>query len=251
MIDEKSFSCPFFRHFFLFQWDLLFFCFGPTWFNLLKLLKFTDCQDSPRNFHHILLLSVLPIATCFFRVHRSTVQKNGNPRNYRRLLGDLHWPYDTDFVDYSKSWWKGFGLICLRTGVFVFLVQGSFFIGAQFFFGDLTCLLFFVQIHCSDSWFIIITWYHKIEVMVSFSTSSDPTSMYHVKLVVFQWTCIIAEHSPNLHKTCRTFRKCLFRWCSLLKIVWVVATHIFFIFTPIWGKDPIWLLFFKGVETTN
>jgi len=35
--------------------------------------------------------------------------------NYRRLLGDLHWPYDTDFVDYAKSWWKGFGLICLRT----------------------------------------------------------------------------------------------------------------------------------------
>ena len=29
MIDEKSFSCPFFCHSFLFQWDLLFFfCFG-------------------------------------------------------------------------------------------------------------------------------------------------------------------------------------------------------------------------------
>ena len=25
----------------------------------------------------------------------------------------------------------------------------------------------------------------------------------------------------------------------------------FFIFTPIWGNDPIWLIFFKGVETTN
>ena len=27
--------------------------------------------------------------------------------------------------------------------------------------------------------------------------------------------------------------------------------QILFIFTPIWGNDPIWLIFFKGVETTN
>ena len=27
--------------------------------------------------------------------------------------------------------------------------------------------------------------------------------------------------------------------------------QIFFIFTPTWGNDPIWLIFFKGVETTN
>lgn len=35
--------------------------------------------------------------------------------NYRRLLGDLHWPYDTDFSDYATSFWPGDGLICLRT----------------------------------------------------------------------------------------------------------------------------------------
>lgn len=35
--------------------------------------------------------------------------------NYRRLLGDLHWPYSTDFDDFARSWWKGAGLICLRT----------------------------------------------------------------------------------------------------------------------------------------
>ncbi|CAJ1381463.1 unnamed protein product [Effrenium voratum] len=35
--------------------------------------------------------------------------------NYRRLLGDLHWPYDTDFTAYAQSFWKGAGLICLRT----------------------------------------------------------------------------------------------------------------------------------------
>ena len=27
--------------------------------------------------------------------------------------------------------------------------------------------------------------------------------------------------------------------------------QIFFIFTPIWGNDPTWLIFFKWVETTN
>ena len=27
--------------------------------------------------------------------------------------------------------------------------------------------------------------------------------------------------------------------------------HILFIFTPIWWRFPIWLIFFKGVETTN
>ena len=32
------------------------------------------------------------------------------------------------------------------------------------------------------------------------------------------------------------------------KVVWF---QIFFIFTPIWGRFPFWLIFFKGVETTN
>ncbi|OLP81075.1 Subtilin transport ATP-binding protein SpaT [Symbiodinium microadriaticum] len=35
--------------------------------------------------------------------------------NFRRLLGDLHWPYDTDFAEYAGSFWQGSGLICLRT----------------------------------------------------------------------------------------------------------------------------------------
>ena len=30
------------------------------------------------------------------------------------------------------------------------------------------------------------------------------------------------------------------------KLIWLVVWNIF-IFTPSWGKDPIWLLFFKGV----
>jgi len=35
--------------------------------------------------------------------------------NYRRLLGDLHWPYSTDFSSYVGSFWPGSGLVCLRT----------------------------------------------------------------------------------------------------------------------------------------
>ena len=31
---------------------------------------------------------------------------------------------------------------------------------------------------------------------------------------------------------------------------WVVVSNIFY-FHPIWGRFPIWLIFFKGVETTN
>ena len=32
---------------------------------------------------------------------------------------------------------------------------------------------------------------------------------------------------------------------------WMVATQIFFIFTPTWGRFLISLIFFKGVETTK
>ena len=37
------------------------------------------------------------------------------------------------------------------------------------------------------------------------------------------------------------FKKCISRW-------WF---QIFFMFIPTWGNDPIWLIFFKWVETTN
>ena len=33
-------------------------------------------------------------------------------------------------------------------------------------------------------------------------------------------------------------------------LFWVVVSNIF-ISTPIWGRFPFWLIFFKGVETTN
>ena len=32
---------------------------------------------------------------------------------------------------------------------------------------------------------------------------------------------------------------------------WVVVSNMFFILTPTWGDDPIWLILFKWGETTN
>ena len=34
------------------------------------------------------------------------------------------------------------------------------------------------------------------------------------------------------------------------RCIWVVVSNMFY-FHPYWGNDPIWLIFFKGVETTN
>ena len=40
-----------------------------------------------------------------------------------------------------------------------------------------------------------------------------------------------------------------FSWCWMTKTGWWF--QILFIFIPIWGRFPFWLIFFKGVETTN
>ena len=39
--------------------------------------------------------------------------------------------------------------------------------------------------------------------------------------------------------------------CLKTTLCWVVATQIFFMFIPTWWRFPIWLIFFKWVETTN
>ena len=38
------------------------------------------------------------------------------------------------------------------------------------------------------------------------------------------------------------------RWKNGIPYICLVATQIILIFTPIWGNDPFWLIFFKGVE---
>ena len=52
-------------------------------------------------------------------------------------------------------------------------------------------------------------------------------------------------------KPSQKFRKRLFKismFASYLSRWWF---QTFFKLIPIWGNDPIWLIFFKGVETTN
>ena len=56
-------------------------------------------------------------------------------------------------------------------------------------------------------------------------------------------------------KCSNAWRKCLFQkhdkqiWGKGYKSRWWFQT--FFIFIPIWGNDPNWLIFFRWVETTN
>ena len=82
-------------------------------------------------------------------------------------------------------------------------------------------------------------------------------------LVVFftAWgTLDFFQHILESSGTNHYFSKCVFKgFCGntffhkkapdLFKN-WVVVSNVF-IFTPIWGRFPIWLIFFKGVETTN
>ena len=80
-----------------------------------------------------------------------------------------------------------------------------------------------------------------------------------------------SKHEPNLWcHTMKTLRKCWPRaWFGrtersrvrllkqeFLKVGLKISPprwwfQTFFIFTPTWGNDPIWLIFFKWVETTN
>ena len=68
----------------------------------------------------------------------------------------------------------------------------------------------------------------------------------------------------NEYMNCRSWKSMWSSWKSIefsrfakkrvpfwriLKTRW--GFQIFFIFTPIWGRFPIWLIFFNWVETTN
>ena len=41
------------------------------------------------------------------------------------------------------------------------------------------------------------------------------------------------------------------RWLAPPKLFWLVVWNMAFIFPNSWDDDPIWLIFFRGVETTN
>ena len=68
------------------------------------------------------------------------------------------------------------------------------------------------------------------------------TPVRHVfccKYVFFGWCQFVSVHIEEYGNICVYVH--ISRW-------WF---QIFFIFTPIWGRFPIWLIFFRWVETTN
>ncbi len=56
------------------------------------------------------------------------------------------------------------------------------------------------------------------------------------------------KNTGKVYKGRGTSWNCNFFWIKRKTGWWF---QIFFIFTPIWGNDPIWLIFFHWVETTN
>ena len=58
----------------------------------------------------------------------------------------------------------------------------------------------------------------------------------HGKLDLFEFIKDVVSHLQGR-----------FDFIDMNIVPWVVATQIFFIFTPIWGRFPIWPIFFKGV----
>ena len=95
-------------------------------------------------------------------------------------------------------------------------------------------------------WFKLMTYtYTKNENMLA---SWKGSSLRRVPSYVNRWNVSrchgqIAStfgHSPGSYV--------LWKWCKSLSRWWF---QIFFMFTPTWGRFPIWLIFFKGVKTTN
>ena len=76
---------------------------------------------------------------------------------------------------------------------------------------------------------------------VGFQHESNPVLLINILPVKFKW---FQELSRQPLKKASKMRNWAYHG-------WVVATQIFFIFIPIWGRFPFWLLFFKWVETTN
>ena len=81
----------------------------------------------------------------------------------------------------------------------------------------------------------------------------ERTRIFHFECVViffvwqnvFAWKVEMASSTwiEFIHDPPIRLSTCYYRW-------WL-QIFLFFIFTPIWGNDPFWLIFFKWVETTN
>ena len=79
---------------------------------------------------------------------------------------------------------------------------------------------------------------------------SNPNDIQNLEDSTLKWWKVghlVPSPSPAKSQHCLCF--CLSRKIGNLSRWWFQT--FFFIFTPTWGDDPIWLIFFKWVETTN
>ena len=99
---------------------------------------------------------------------------------------------------------------------------------------------------------------HKINSIIQTSKISLPDllSWFLPKWRFFQGTNTLL--TTSIGWTHLRPQEVLFCWYSCVNYwlnpqIWVSRWwfHTFFISNPIWGRFPIWLIFFKGVETTN
>ena len=72
------------------------------------------------------------------------------------------------------------------------------------------------------------------------------------------WAACVARSNVEKFLAAQTSRVTWLHWrvATIGLQIWLLYKtrwwfQIFFIFTPIWGNYPIWLIFFKWVETTN
>ena len=63
--------------------------------------------------------------------------------------------------------------------------------------------------------------------------------------------CPGCQGSPKFPWAMGRFQSTLVSFTCLHQILLGGGFKYFFMFNPTWGNDPIWLIFFKGVETTN
>ena len=81
----------------------------------------------------------------------------------------------------------------------------------------------------------LTSWYGKFKYLIFYRVS------YMLGAGFLPSTVVLVKPLDDFSESWDNELKYLARW-------WF---QIFFIFTPIWGRFPFWLIFFTGVETTN
>ena len=140
---------------------------------------------------------------------------------------------------------------------------GYFFQDSGFFLTSQNVQILFTQIvfQQNDGWNMINQIYNMFFTPMSFTK----LLVFHVRLehrILTYFSCYCQMNlSTNKKRSSCCMRELmangflrgrpgfrLFFWYLHLSSWWF---QIFFIVSPIWGRFPFWLIFFKGVETTN